>query len=112
MFKAQPHPPPTPPPKKKRKKRKKKKKRKEKNEVNVFIVSHSVNENGIKNTNLSIVICSHNISRVPNQNGVSLLYIILEIHYSGREPSNFVHNTLNKWGRKGYKVEIQSHYAF
>ena len=27
------------------------------------------------------------ISRVPNQNGVSLLYIILEIHHSGREPS-------------------------
>ena len=27
------------------------------------------------------------ISRVPNQNGVSLLYIMLEIHHSGREPS-------------------------
>ena len=30
------------------------------------------------------------ISRVPDQNGVSLLYIMLEIHHSGREPSNFV----------------------
>ena len=27
------------------------------------------------------------ISRVPKQNGVSLLYIMLEIHHSGREPS-------------------------
>ena len=27
------------------------------------------------------------ISRVPNQNGVSLLYIMLEIHHSGWEPS-------------------------
>ena len=27
------------------------------------------------------------ISRVSNQNGVSLLYIMLEIHHSGREPS-------------------------
>ena len=26
------------------------------------------------------------ISRVPDQNGVSLLYIMLEIHHSGREP--------------------------
>ena len=26
-------------------------------------------------------------SRVPDQNGVSLLYIMLEIHHSGREPS-------------------------
>ena len=26
--------------------------------------------------------------RVPNQNGVSLLYIMLEIHHSGQEPSN------------------------
>ena len=30
-----------------------------------------------------------NMSRVPNQNGVSLLYIMLEIHHSGREPSIF-----------------------
>ena len=28
-----------------------------------------------------------NISRVSNQNGVSLLYIMHEIHHSGREPS-------------------------
>ena len=28
-----------------------------------------------------------NISRVPDQKGVSLLYIMLEIHHSGREPS-------------------------
>ena len=27
------------------------------------------------------------ISRVSDQNGVSLLYIMLEIHHSGREPS-------------------------
>ena len=27
------------------------------------------------------------ISRVPGQNGVSQLYIMLEIHHSGREPS-------------------------
>ena len=32
-----------------------------------------------------IQLCS--ISRVPDQNGVSLLYIKLEIHHSGREPS-------------------------
>ena len=29
------------------------------------------------------------ISRVSNKNGVSLLYIMLEIHHSGREPSIF-----------------------
>ena len=29
------------------------------------------------------------ISRVSNQNGVSLLYIMLEIHHSGREPSKY-----------------------
>ena len=27
------------------------------------------------------------ISKVPDQNGVSVLYIMLEIHHSGREPS-------------------------
>ena len=27
------------------------------------------------------------ISRVPDQNGVSLLYIMLELHHSGWEPS-------------------------
>ena len=30
---------------------------------------------------------SGHISRVSDQNGVSLLYIMLEIHRSGREPS-------------------------
>ena len=30
-----------------------------------------------------------NISRVPGQNCVSLLYIMLEIHHSGLEPSNY-----------------------
>ena len=30
---------------------------------------------------------THSISRVSVQNGVSLLYIMLEIHHSGREPS-------------------------
>ena len=28
--------------------------------------------------------------RVSNQKGVSLLYIMLEIHHAGREPSNFI----------------------
>ena len=30
------------------------------------------------------------ISRVADQNGVSLLYIILEIHHSGREPQIYI----------------------
>ena len=30
------------------------------------------------------------ISRVTDQNGVSLQYIMLEIHHSGREPSEFI----------------------
>ena len=30
-----------------------------------------------------------NISRISDQNGVSLLYIMLEIHHSGGEPSIF-----------------------
>ena len=29
----------------------------------------------------------NSISRVPNQNDVSLLYVVFEIHHSGREPS-------------------------
>ena len=38
------------------------------------------------------------ISRVPERNGVSLLYIMLEIHHSGREPlisSRHVELTIN-----------------
>ena len=31
--------------------------------------------------------CLLSISRVSNQNGISLLYIMREIHHSGREPS-------------------------
>ena len=31
----------------------------------------------------------YNISRVSDQNGLSPLYIMLEIHHSGREPSNY-----------------------
>ena len=31
-----------------------------------------------------------NISRVSDQNGISLLYIMLEIHRSGQEPSIFI----------------------
>ena len=31
------------------------------------------------------------ISRVPDQNGVSLLYIMLEIHHSGWEPSIWIY---------------------
>ena len=34
-----------------------------------------------------VVVVEVNNSRVPDQNGVSLLYIMLEIHHSGREPS-------------------------
>ena len=34
------------------------------------------------------------ISRVPYQNGVSLLYIMLEIHHSGQEPSIYELNSL------------------
>ena len=34
------------------------------------------------------------ISRVPNQNGVSLLYIMLEIHHSGQEPLISFFNSL------------------
>ena len=37
--------------------------------------------------NLKVVIHESKVSRVPNQNGVSLQYIMLEIHHSGREPS-------------------------
>ena len=33
---------------------------------------------------------THN-SRVSDQNGVSLLYIIIEIHHSGRKPSMYTH---------------------
>ena len=42
--------------------------------------------------------CTHvreiekNISRVQDQNGISLLYIMLEIHHSGREPSKYRQN--------------------
>ena len=31
----------------------------------------------------------HKFTRVSNQNGVSLLYIVLEIYHSGREPSMY-----------------------
>ena len=33
--------------------------------------------------------CKGYISSVSDQNGISLLYIMLEIHHSGREPSIF-----------------------
>ena len=33
--------------------------------------------------------CQEKISRVPDQNGVSLLYVMLEIGHSGWEPSIF-----------------------
>ena len=36
---------------------------------------------------MQVVSCRVYISRVPDQNDVSLLYMMLEIHYSGREPS-------------------------
>ena len=32
------------------------------------------------------VVCCVYVSRVPNQNGISLLYIMLEIHHSDQEP--------------------------
>ena len=38
-------------------------------------------------------VITQNILRVPDQNGVSLLYIMLEIHHSGREPSISEKNT-------------------
>ena len=44
-------------------------------------VMHFVHFNNNNNNN------NKRISRVPDQNGVSLLYIMLEIHHSGREPS-------------------------
>ena len=34
-----------------------------------------------------LTVCRVHISRVSDQNGVSLLYIMLEIHHSGWEPS-------------------------
>ena len=37
-------------------------------------------------TATTIIIIVKNISRVPNQNGVSLLYNVLGIYHSGREP--------------------------
>ena len=40
-----------------------------------------------------MVYLKHNISRVSDQNGVSLLCIMLEIHHSGREPSNYSRDT-------------------
>ena len=39
------------------------------------------------NTLLSVIGLVTLISRVSDQNGVSLLYIMLEIHHSGRKPS-------------------------
>ena len=45
----------------------------------------------IGNTFNFLVRCDY-ISRVPDQNGVSLLYIMLEIHHSGREPSICMRN--------------------
>ena len=43
----------------------------------------------LKTAGVQIVITMKHIliSRISNQNGVSLLYIMLEIHHSGREPS-------------------------
>ena len=38
---------------------------------------------------MCVCVCVY-ILRVPDQNGVSLLYIMLEVHHSGREPSNYV----------------------
>ena len=38
-----------------------------------------------------LLICIGSISRVSDQNGVSLLYIVLEIHHSGREPSIWIY---------------------
>ena len=49
-----------------------------------MIVNNTMN-NGQLNT-LSWALCM-DITRIPDQNGVSLLYIMLEIHHSGREPS-------------------------
>ena len=41
-------------------------------------------------------------SKVPDQNGVSLLYIMLEIHQSGQEPSKcFAHTFCEVYGYEG-----------
>ena len=45
---------------------------------------------GLSN-NFFFLIQMSNISRVSDQNGVSLLYIKLEIHHSGREPSIWIY---------------------
>ena len=36
---------------------------------------------------MAVLVCIESILKVPVQNGVYLLYIMLEIHHSGREPS-------------------------
>ena len=44
-------------------------------------------------------------TRVPDQNGVSLLYIMLEIHHSGREPSKFQSSILNTISFRNYRFD-------
>ena len=48
---------------------------------------YTPNINNKKGTHIITFLSGHLISRVSNQNGVSPLYIMLEIHHSGREPS-------------------------
>ena len=38
-------------------------------------------------TSFCVISIALDVARVPNQNGVSPQYIMLEIHHSGREPS-------------------------
>ena len=45
------------------------------------------------------IVTRGNTSRVPDQNGVSLLYIKLEIHHSGREPLICYNLSESIWGR-------------
>ena len=53
----------------------------------------------------------HNIRfhnwRVSNQNGVSLLYIMLEIHHSGWEPSNYDHKHSSTFLRFIGKIKVR-----
>ena len=52
------------------------------------------------------------LSRVPNQNGVSLLYIMLEIHHSDPEPSIFTWNIFETQVQVLYQVFKATEYFF
>ena len=50
------------------------------------------------------------ILRVSDQNGVSLLYIMLEIHHSGREPSNYMTMLQSHLPRLHYALVLYKHF--